>query len=209
MTEERIGLANEKGEIVLNDVLRYSDFTFSNLESMSSEVFPEQDASYVGTDVPLWYMTEEHHLKERELFKIVRWDKGAPNRVILVNQRLRMVIVSTPEHVMNDNKGEKDENGYPINNAYIHPYPIQRYDLLGIKTIDGYIKDFKTNTGMVIRADAGGEKVEVVIVEFLEGGATRFVTLEETKAVVQFTDIVEKTPNDFKKLWFDNGLGGI
>ena len=56
-------------DVILNDLIGYSDFCFSNLENMNSTNFPTQDMTKIGTSIPLWYMTEKYHRKERELFK--------------------------------------------------------------------------------------------------------------------------------------------
>lgn len=188
-------------EVVLNHLIGYSDFCFSNLENMNSTNFPPQDTDRIGTTVSLWYMTEKYHGKESGIFEVVRWDKGAPNRVILINNRLQMVLVSSPEHVIDDGTGQLDENGHPVANKYIHPYPIQQYELLGVETKDRYTKDLRSNTGMILRVDMGGDDLQVVLIEDMGNGKSRFVTLEETKAALQRGDIHVKTHEEFKEIW--------
>lgn len=197
----KITIPKHVKEVILNNMIGYSDFCFSNIEEINSIAFPEQDEKRIGTLIPLWYMTEKYHKKESDLFRVVRWDIGNPHRVILINERLQMVLVSTPEHVIDDGTNQVDDNGHPVANKYIHPYPMQQYELLGVETKNRYMKDRYTNVGMILRADVGGDKLEVVFIEAMGYGKSRFVTLEETKAVIQIGDIFTKTHDEFKEIW--------
>jgi hypothetical protein len=180
-------------EISLNLYMRCQDFTLPNLENVTATSLPNQDNTRLKTDLTLKYYDERHHETRTGVFKVIRWDTGDPNRVILMSNKLHIILVSTPEQV--------------LDTKHIHHYPLQRYDLLGAYVKDNYTKDNTQNAGMIVRADAGGDKVQVVLSEnFTSGG--RLVTLEETKSVIQITDVKERTEAEFVDLWED-GLEGV
>ena len=117
-----------------------------------------------------------------------------------------MLLVTKAEFVEDDGKGEMDGVDL-VANSYVNVYPLQDYTLLGVRTIDRYMKDFNFNSGIIIRADTveNCDLVEVVIFENLTDSTYRVVTLEETKATCQYGDVAnnDDTIGDFIKDWKD------
>lgn len=210
----------ELNHIVLNEYVRFDNTLFQFTENINSVDYPEQNMEMIKKEIPLWYLDERGNEKKRGLFTVIRWDLEDPNRVILVNDKMNMVLVSSTKHVIEDGTEQKDyETDLPVANAFVHHYPIQNEDLLGVNTIDRYMKDQNTNRGIIIRADYGfgGIGAEFVILEILNGTKEiqprgnqnpiyRLVTLAEVKAVCQYTDIHPRFNRRFTshKWWPEN-----
>lgn len=165
-------------EIVLNHYLHYEPFTVPVEENVTAVNLPDQDKNKLGTTISLYYLDERINLRSKGEFTIVRWDLEKPFRVIVVNDHLHMILVSNSIEI-------KDK-------YYVHSFPIQNNAFLGVDTIDNYHKSSIKNIGKVLRCDVGGDIMHTVLYERLNLESGRLVTLEETKAICQRTDIAEK-----------------
>lgn len=165
-------------EVVLNHYLHYEPFTVPVEKNVTAVSLPKQDMSKLGTRITLYYLNELVNLRSKDEFTIVRWDIEDPNRVIVINDHLHIVLVSTSTEISNK--------------YHVHLYPIQNNAILGIDTIDHYNKSNITNIGKVLRCDIGGDTPHTVLYERLNLESGRLVTLEETKAICQKIDIEEK-----------------
>lgn len=191
--------------IDLYDYLKYDNIGLNSNESIRSDLFPEQVEDKLGLIIPLWYMDERFHIKERGEFVVIRWDSDG-NRVILVNDKLEIILVSDSSRVDEDGTDQKDEIGQHVSNSYIHQYPIQMDELLGVHTEDMFLKDRNINAGIIVRADAGGQNPQFVILE--DASKHRILTLDETHPRIQREDPKAKShPLHSKYDWWPKDWG--
>lgn len=198
-------MKNNKDLRMINvaDYINYDNLQFPFVETITSRDFPAQTDVMLGATIPLWYMDETVHEKQYGEFKVIRWDLTVPYRVILINDDLQIIIVTRSEDVLDDGTGQVDDIGRHVNNAHVHQIPIQNFELLGMETMDYFFKDTKTNCGVFLRADAGGDHPQFVLLETLDDETYRVITLEETKSVCCLHDIVAKsTPLHKKHEWW-------
>lgn len=187
----------DPGDAVLNDTALLGNIPQEHIttrpyqEKVQFKVFPEQDIEKIGTSFRLRYRDQKNgNFLEFGYFKVVRWDKESPNRIILINIERQLVLVTSEDKLIPDNEGILDESGNPIDNAYIHLYPIQNGQFLGMACEDEYFDSEKPISGNVIRIDEAGEAEEkiAVIYEKMSDGTGRFVLLDETRAIYHIKD---------------------
>lgn len=190
--------------IIVNDYLRRDYFSFPYMKGITSTSFIPQNEIKLNTQVPLWCMDQKNRIKRRLIFTVRRWDIDFPNKVILTNDANNITLVTKAEFVEEDGKGEMDGID-PVANAHVHVFPLQDYSVLGTRTVDRYMCDFNSNSGIIIRADSveNCTTSEVVIFEGITDTSYRVVTLDETKATCQYGDVVEheETIKDFMEAW--------
>ncbi len=180
---EQLYPQSELNEFALNDHLPY-EYRVSNIpmvRTIGFSTFPKQDETKIGTVAERFYIDEYIHKRSQAWFRVVRWDLEEPHRVILVSDANQIILVSTVEQAEM--------------RKYVHTFPIQDNAYLGLHTIDKYYgTEFDYyNAGLVLRCDIGDcGNPQVVILEDIDDNTYRLVTLEETRAICQPSDIVYK-----------------
>ena len=197
--------------INLADYINFDDKQrFPYVSTIDAENYPEQNTDYLGATFRLRYMDEEIHEVESAVFKCVRYDAEEPFRAILVNDDKKLMIVTDNQlYVIPDDNELTDDIGRSITNEHVHQIPIQNGEMLGMYVRDGYLGNQKTIGGIVVRADAGGDWPQYVVLEFVSDTEYRLVTFEETKAIAPIYDLYEDNdrsywPDDWMNLWVDN-----
>lgn len=196
------------GLIDIQSIIHCDDYIFPMEDTITSTDYPEQDEEQIGQTYALWYMLEnDTHEKEYGEFTVVRWDNEDPGIVMLVNDNKKMILVALPEWVLPDGTETEDELGRKVYNSHIHSYPTQMGEIIGLLVRDMYFKDPQYNYGVIIRADAGGDHPQYVILETLRDDSFRLITFKEAKAISSLYDINannidndEYWPDDWRNL---------
>lgn len=194
---------------------------------VTKDKMPEQNEEMLGKEFLLLYYNKTHngyreesddgHMPITDYFKVIRWDNDKPF-CILINDKKKLVIVSVPDHILDDGSGCLDSLCRRISNAYIHEIPVQNYDYLGLPTMGCYYDSEKNeghNTGVIIRADSCGHDPHCIVLEECNGNL-RVVSVREGFIYIQPTDIGpaeeymkhDYWPKDWRNLNYEKNTDG-